>query len=234
MLRLGGQILALKVLEMTCNQTLKLDPVAWAQIQHIQGQRISLLIEDWPLEFCIDFSGTGIHFPIGPMHISQVATTQVKAKMSDLLKLIKAEDKQAALANSDIEINGRSGLLLQLANIVQHLDLDWASAIQPFISPVVTQALVKGSDYLQASGQSKLNTFKQDLKAYVLNEQPMTPHAWEVETFSEGVSQLRARTDRLHARIQRLQHRLSQCSDNRISPKTTISSCDPSSGQYSP
>lgn len=209
MLKLGSQLLALKALQVAINHALKLDPSAWKQIQHLQGQKLSLQVEGWPFEFSAEFTKDGLTFPMGPLDSNTETTTQVRGQLSDFVDLIRADDKQAALANSQIELNGRSGLLLQLANIVQHLELDWASALQPLIGPVATQGLSQAFSKVKQTASQTHKTFKQDLKDYAQNEAHITPHTWEVEAFSAGVNEVRAQTDRLQAKVQRLKHRLS-------------------------
>lgn len=222
MMRLGSRILALKALVTGCNELLKLDPAARAHILGLTGQSIRLELTDMPLALTVEFTDSGIEIPLSSFgkpltadaglrtgyHATQASSfTLVKGPVSDFIALVKAEDKQGVLAKSQIEIHGRSGLLLQLANIVQNLQWDWPRMIQPVLGPVLTQGLVQSKDSVQNHTQHWVESFKEDVKDYVTLEKSITPQAFEITHFSEQVSELRSRTERLKARVQRLQQR---------------------------
>lgn len=222
MVRLGSRILALKALVKGCNELLKLDPAARAHVLGLTGQSIRLELTDMPLALTVEFTDSGIEVPLSSFgkssdaqvglsasgHGTQTLSfTLVKGPVSDFVTLVKAEDKQGALAKSDIEIHGRSGLLLQLANIVQNLEWDWPRLIQPVIGPVLTRGLMQSKESIQNHSKHWVESFKEDVKDYVTIEKSISPQAYEVTHFSGQVSDLRSRTERLKARVQRLQQR---------------------------
>ena len=65
----------------------------------------------------------------------------LSAPASSLLRLSLAKDKTAVLHRPEVTLSGDSAVLLELAAILQDLELDWEYELSHWLGPVASQLL---------------------------------------------------------------------------------------------
>ena len=135
-------------------------------------------------------------------------TASLSGPIAAYLQLLASEDKGAALINSDVAFSGNSQSLVDLQSALAELELDWESQLAPVIGDIPSHLLGKGVRHALKFGQRAASSFGRHLEEYLHEEARLLPCREEVEDFFDDIAQLKERSDRLEARLQRLQQQL--------------------------
>ena len=143
-------------------------------------------------------------------HWQASADCTLKAPASRLLQLALAQDKSAVLHADDVDLSGDSAVMLELADLLQTLELDWEYQLSRWLGPVGGQLL--GSN-LRSTAQwtsSSLGHLRDNLADYLSEESRTLVGKREAEARFNELDQLKISLDRLEARIQRLTGKVEQ------------------------
>ncbi len=187
-------------IESTLNAVLKYDPALLAALAKFAGKRIRIQSDDW-LILVITVHEQGVYLSLND---EDECDTTVFGSISELLEVAIASDKANALMNGDIDISGSSALVLDLAKIVQQMDIDWEALVAPLTGGLIAHQIGKGFrsffKWSQDSGQTLATSSKEYLEdeLQVLVPKPLAEH------FASQVSDLRLATDRAEARLEQI------------------------------
>ncbi|CAA0082582.1 Uncharacterised protein [Zhongshania aliphaticivorans] len=197
---------ALSALENLINNALQLDPSVSSKLQALSGQSFALELKEPNIDIGIGITGKRLR--ILGQHNNTV-TTRLSGRWSEFAKVATASDPAAALINGDISISGDTSSLLELRQILAELDLDWEQPLADAFGDVAAHQLGSG---LRA-GQRWLNNTRRNLhrqfSEYIVEESQLVPHPCQADDFYNEVDELKARSERLDAKIRRLQQRIS-------------------------
>ena len=200
----------LAALASVINRALALDPLASARLQTLSGQCLRIECSEPPLDIVIDITGNGIALRTAQAAAGEPVHAHLRGRLSDFVKLLGADDKAAAIINSDLHLHGNSQLLQQLADILQPIDLDWEYHLARLIGDLPAHLLGKlGRDSWHWLQQSR-PVFARHLQEFVLEEAALSPGRAELDAFVDDVQALMLRSERLAARIARLRDSLPQ------------------------
>jgi len=183
------------------NRVLRLDPTALPRLARLSGRVIEIdcMAPAWRLFILADDEGLRLAGTWG-----SDADCRLRAPASSLLRLAVSRNKTAVLHGPDVEIEGDSGLLMNLAEVLQDLELDWEYEISRWLGPVGAQLLGSSLrnplDWLRDSAGS----LRQDLADY-LSEESRTLVG---QARFDELDDMKLALDRLEARIERLAHNL--------------------------
>lgn len=108
--------------ELGLNRVLRLDSTALPRLAHLSGKVIAIDCRSPTLQVFILPSDEGLMLA---SHWETGADCTLRAPASSLLKLAMSKDKTSVLHAPEVELDGDSGVLLELAAILQDLELDW-------------------------------------------------------------------------------------------------------------
>ena len=183
------------------NRVLRLDSTALPRLQHLNGKVIAVDCRNPALQLFILPSDEGL------MLASQWAADPdctLRAPASSLMRLALSKDKTAILHSPEVELEGDSGVLLDLAAILQDLELDWEYELSRWLGPVATTLLaghLRSRVNLASHGATSL---KQNLADYLAEESRTLVGQREADARFAELDQLKLALDRLEARIERL------------------------------
>ncbi|MEN9502461.1 MAG: hypothetical protein RI964_1746 [Pseudomonadota bacterium] len=193
-------------LETAFNAWLKLDADthgnALARLQTLQGKLICLHIRNPDL--CLYFLPTA-----DTVHVSSdyAATPDVTIHGSALalMRLANAEDSGKATLENGIQIDGDMALGNRFSQILREIDVDWEELLSRAVGDVLAHQMGQlartGKGWLDDSAHAmRLNT-----KEYLQEESRLLPADAEVRHYMDEVDNLRMATDRLEARLKRLE-----------------------------
>ncbi|MGK9066181.1 ubiquinone biosynthesis accessory factor UbiJ [Stutzerimonas chloritidismutans] len=187
------------------NRALRLDPSAMPRLARLSGRIIEIdcSAPAWKLFILPDGEGLRLAADWG-----SEADCRLRAPATSLMRLATSRNKTAILHGPNVEIDGDSGLLMALAEILQDLELDWEYEVSRLLGPVATQLLGAGvrgqAQWLRDSADS----LRQDLADYLNEESRTLVGTAEAETRFAELDHLKLDLDRLEARIERLAHSL--------------------------
>lgn len=138
----------------------------------------------------------------------------LKGSPLTFLKVALKEGDESAIRYSGLSIEGDLALARALAGLSRALNIDW----QRVLSRALGERLASDAlDRLRAGRRwlsGSMTSLERDLGDYLREETRWLPDATETEAFLNAVDQLNAETDRLEARLRRLESSLNP------SPKT--------------
>ena len=140
------------------------------------------------------------------------ATTHLTGSPAALLGLL---NRPGNLAGSGVELYGDVRLLQGWQTFLDHLDIDWETCLQYYlgdiVGPITATLIGKTGQWLQH--QSRYH--QHQLRIYLEEELRVVPSKNEFHHFHDQVDEIILATDRLQARIQQLQAKLSDSHFNK-------------------
>lgn len=190
----------LKPLEMALNHALRFDMESHEQLQRFAKRSIRIDITNLNIAVIARFTDDQILLEMAEEH---VADLMIKADSFALLKLLKQPD---SLFSNQIQILGDVQFAKQLQDWQQHFDFDWEQQLARLTGDTLAyplaQSLRQGFDWLKYNRSE----FEQSVAEYLREESHYLPDKSQTTRFMQNVDLLRADTDRLEARIKRLQN----------------------------
>ncbi|UFQ98141.1 ubiquinone biosynthesis accessory factor UbiJ [Pseudomonas wenzhouensis] len=183
------------------NRVLRLDGTALPRLQALAGKVIAVHCQSPALELFILPSGDGLQLA-SQWHAPADCT--LTAPAASLARLALSREKTAVLHRPEVSLEGDSAALLQLAGILQDLELDWEYEVSRWLGPVATTLLaghLRSRVHFASHGAASLN---QDLADYLAEESRTLVGQREADVRFAELDQLKLALDRLEARIERL------------------------------
>lgn len=200
---LGAALLA--GVEAGLNKVLALDATALPRLAALQGRVIAVDCTAPALRLFLLPGADGLRLA---GHWEAPADCTLRAPAGRLLELAVRRDKSAVLHAPDVELNGHSACLLDLAAILQDLELDWEGALAEWLGPLGAVALARP---LQGAGQwsgDALASLRLNLADWLAEEARLLAGRQEAEARFAELDDLKLALDRLEARSERLVRRL--------------------------
>lgn len=200
---LGAALLA--GVEAGLNKVLALDATALPRLAALQGRVIAVDCTPPALRLFLLPGADGLRLA---GHWEAPADCTLRAPAGRLLELAVRRDKSAVLHAPDVELNGHSACLLDLAAILQDLELDWEGALAEWLGPLGAVALARP---LQGAGQwsgDALASLRLNLADWLAEEARLLAGRQEAEARFAELDDLKLALDRLEARSERLARRL--------------------------
>lgn len=187
------------------NRVLRLDPTALPRLARLGGRIIEIdcTAPAWRLFLLADDEGLRLASSWGAE-----ADCRLRAPATSLLRLAVSRDKTAVLHGPDVEIDGDSGLLMGLAEILQDLELDWEYEVSRWLGPVGAQLLGSSLRNPLHWVRENADTLRQDLADYLSEEARALVGQAEAQACFDELDDMKLTLDRLEARIERLAHNL--------------------------
>ncbi len=194
----------LAAVERGLNRVLELDSTALPRLARLDGRVIAVQAQSPSLQMFILADGQGLR--LAGQWAGAVDCT-LRAPASALLRLALARDKQAVLHEPEVELDGDSGALMELAGVLQDLDLDWEYELSRWLGPVPT-ALLAGHLRSRAGWtRENLHSLQLSLADYLSEESRTLVGRREADARFAELDDLKLSLDRLDARIERLAQR---------------------------
>ncbi len=187
------------------NRILRLDSTALARMRPLTGKVIAVECASPALHLFILPSDEGL---LLAAQWAADADCTLRAPASSLLHLALSKDKTTVLHGPQVDLEGDSHVLMELAAILQDLELDWEFELSRWIGPVAT-ALIAGHVRSRANWyQHGFASLNQNLAEYLSEEARTLVGEREAQARFNELDQLKLDLDRLEARVERLSRSL--------------------------
>ncbi|MCW3149357.1 SCP2 sterol-binding domain-containing protein [Stutzerimonas stutzeri] len=183
------------------NGILRLDPTALRRLSRLSGRIIEIdcSAPAWRLFILADDEGLRL-----ASNWAADADCRLRAPATSLLRLAMSRNKTAVLHGPDVEIDGDSGVLMSLAEVLQDLELDWEYEISRWLGPVGAQLLSSGVRGPLRWAHDSADTLRQDLADYLNEESRALVGQAEAQARFAELDMMKLALDRLEARVERL------------------------------
>ncbi len=196
----------LTTLETALNYYLRLDPETLERLGRLQGKVIAIELRGLDLTFYALPGRCGLR--LHPQWEDEVDTTISGTPLA--MSRLGLGDSSQALFSGDVTISGDVETGQRFKQILDGIEIDWEEQLSRFTGDIIahrTGDLVR--DGLEW-GHRVLESLQQDIGEYLQEESRILPSRVEVATFMDEVDRLRDDTERLEARVRRLQHHLTE------------------------
>ncbi|WP_375740523.1 SCP2 domain-containing protein [Pseudomonas boanensis] len=187
--------------ELSLNRVLTLDSTALPRMAALEGSVIEVDCQSPALRLFLLPGSDGLKLAT---HWAAPADCRLRAPASSLLRLATTREKSTILHSPEVSLDGDSAALLELAEILQDLELDWEYELSRWLGPVGTQLL---AGHLRSragwAGQS-LDSLRQNLADYLAEESRTLVGRREADARFTELDRLKLALDRLDARVERL------------------------------
>jgi len=192
-------------LETMLNGYLRLDPVTVARLDELSGKVVG-----------IELKGLGMRFYVLPQsgrvclyqHYAGDPDTLLQGTPLALLRMGSTREPSRVLFGGEVKISGDVALGQRFKAILDDMEVDWEEQLSRLTGDIVAHQL--GSLVRGALGwvRRERRVLAADLSEYLREEARLLPTRDEVDELLDGVDTLRADTDRLEARVRRLESAL--------------------------
>ena len=189
--------------ELGLNRVLAMDSTALPRLARLSGRVIAVECTSPSLHLFILPSASGLQLA---SQWAAAADCVLRAPAASLLRLATSADKTRILHSPEVSLEGDSALLLELAGILQDLELDWEYELSRWLGPVGSQLL---SGHLRSRfgwSQQALDSLRLNLADYLSEESRSLVGQREADARFAELDRLKLDLDRLDARIERLAH----------------------------
>ncbi|MBD9413043.1 SCP2 sterol-binding domain-containing protein [Pseudomonas sp. PDM16] len=192
--------------ELGLNRVLQMDSTALPRLARLEDKVIEVDCLSPALKLFVLPSDEGLQLA---SQWSEADCT-LSAPASSLLRLALAKDKTAILHRPEVTLNGDSAVLLELAGILQDLELDWEYEISRWLGPVGSQLLAGHLRSRVSWAGDSLDSLRQTLADYLAEESRSLVGEREAQARFDELDDLKLALDRLDARIDRLARNLNK------------------------
>ncbi|KWV85761.1 MULTISPECIES: ubiquinone biosynthesis accessory factor UbiJ [Pseudomonas] len=192
------------------NRVLRLDSIALARLAHLTGKVIAVDCRSPAVQLFILPSDEGL---LLATQWAAEADCTLRAPASSLFHLALSGNKTAILHSPEVELEGDSAVLMDLAAVLQDLELDWEYELSRWIGPVATQLI---SGHLRSRSrwyQQGFASLNQNLAEYLSEESRTLVGQREAQARFRELDKAKIDLERLEARFERLSRSLDP-SDN--------------------
>lgn len=189
-------------LEAAFNRWLKLDPDALPRVTALQGRIIAVHITG--LDLKVFFIPTASGVTISMDYQTEPDVTLSGSAMA-LSKLALSEDASKALIESGVKIEGDLRTGQRFSEILKEVDIEWEELLSQIVGDIVAHQMGEAARSTQGWLKDTAHAMRLNTREYLQEESRVLPADAELNYYLDAVDTLRADTDRLTARIQRLQ-----------------------------
>jgi len=195
----------LGLMEAGLNHALQLDPATLNRLSKLAGAVIEINCTAPTLTVFLRPHSQGM---IIQGHCEHKADCRISGSALALLKLMSSENKSEALFDKQISLSGDIELSQSLQTILGDLDLDWEGRLAEYVGVITAHQVGNQARNLKNWGKQASHSMLLNIEEYLHEETRSLPPRAELEPFYRGIDALALTTDRLTARIERLQKTL--------------------------
>lgn len=184
------------------NRYLRLDPEASSRLADLQGQCIALEFRGLDLTLYVFPEAVGVRLL---QHSDSAPDTVLSGTPLGMAGLGLGSDTEQTLFSGAVVISGDVETGQSFKAILDSMEIDWEEQLSRLTGDVIAHQLGNAARHARRFLARTRSTLEQDTGEYLQEELRVLPSRIEIENYMAGVSRLTMDTDRLTARIRRLQ-----------------------------
>ncbi|HDZ45906.1 hypothetical protein LCGC14_0167680 [marine sediment metagenome] len=196
--------------ERTLNALLARDPAAPTRLAALAGSRLLVRLEQPKLELVIHYHHAGLDLLRGDGINEADVDAVVELTSETFSEWISGASVERLMFDGKLAVRGHIHLLEATRELLFDLDLDWESELARWLGDVPAHSLAEGLRRMARWGLRAKDELLQDVYEYVFEEARLLPGRQQRNVLREHLTELEVATDRLEARLKRLQRRLTQ------------------------
>ncbi|WP_348672035.1 SCP2 sterol-binding domain-containing protein [uncultured Abyssibacter sp.] len=196
------------VVEAGLNRALALDPEVADRLRKLDGRVIAVTISGWDQTVfavpVVDRLQLSVFWPDEP-------DVRLSGRLGDFARLAASgADKQAELLSGGVRIEGDAVLAQRFAEVFEALDIDLEAPLERMFGPIAAHRIGQTARRFFGWGREAMKTLGDDTIEFLREETGDLVHGDDVNDWMDAVDDLRTGTDRLEARIRRLERKTAE------------------------
>lgn len=192
----------LRVLEAALNRVLALDPDTPRRLRPLAGRSLDVQLTEPPLHLRIAFTEAALELaPAADTDAPADAT--LEASLGGLIGLVLSRGERSR----DVTFRGDVGVIQEVRRLFGELEVDLEEQLAAVTGDVIAHQVGNAARGGQAWGRQAADTLLRNTGEWLTEERRLLPPAAEARHFLREVDRLREDTDRLEARLRRLERR---------------------------
>ena len=175
---------------------------ARSRLQALQGKLICLHISNPDVQ--LYFLPTADQVRVTTRYAATPDVT-IHGSALGLMRLSASNDAGKAMLEHGIKIDGDMGLGNHFSQILREIDVDWEELLSRAVGDVVAHHLGQVVRNAQGWLNDSSHAMRLNTQEYLQEEARLVPADAEIRQYLDAVDTLRADTDRLEARLKRLE-----------------------------
>lgn len=175
---------------------------AQTQLQSLQGKLICLHVTNPDLR--LYFLPTAERVMVASDYAATPDVT-IHGSAVALMRLANADDSGKAMLANGIKIDGDLGLGTRFSQILREVDIDWEELLSRAVGDLVAHQMGQLARTSKGWLDDSAHAMRLNTQEYLQEESRLTPADAEVRHYLDAVDTLRLDTDRLEARLKRLE-----------------------------
>ena len=218
--------------EQLINPLLKRDAAAQVRLAAMGGKSIrirctqpELAVMIWPsaqgLHLERDVSDADADVSVAGRSDIRVPDAEVSGPLNDFIRFLLAGDRREALLfEGALTLRGDTALIRQLQQLIAGLDADLIALFERRLGVIPSALLAAPLSALSRWRSGAGKTAMLDWQEYLQYELALLPAEAELAGYRDGVREARRSTDRLNARVERLQQQIQTLSGHLPGPQS--------------
>ena len=191
-----------RVMQEGFDRTQRLDPTFASQLDGLEGKTVAIHLEGLELWLYLRAADGRLQLDLDPPEGMEQPDATLHGQAAALLGMGLPELKLDA---GPVRIEGDARMARALEQALKNLNPDWEQAFTRRFGDVLGHQMWRGLRALARQGRNTGRKLAEDGRDWLLHESRLVPHRLELESFYSDVDRLREATDRLEARLQRLE-----------------------------
>lgn len=191
----------LQLIELACNQALEHDVSAREKLAALDGKVILLELITLnqkafvtPHKFGVELSN----------ELEQTPSVSLAATPAAMFKIARYGMDDANLEPGELEISGDPIVAQRFAALIANLNVDWEGLLAEHFGELPASFLSRGMTAAQSMASEGGALLKTQVNSTLINDLNLVAPSSNVDDFLEDVDDLRAKVDRLEARLQKV------------------------------
>jgi ubiquinone biosynthesis protein UbiJ len=198
--------LAGRALETALNHTLSLDPDTRHALTALDGRRVVLQLRGPELALAVTVTGERLR--VGPPDADDAGPALRVAATPGSLLAMALRRGDDGVAPGQVEIAGDADLARRLQKLAERFAPDFEEAFARTFGDVLGVPIARAVRQALAHAKESVSRLGEDAAAWLRDEARLAIAPGEAEAFLDGVDALREKSERLEARLARLEARL--------------------------
>lgn len=198
---------ALNLLNRTTGALLRLDPDTLERLAGLEGRIVCVHIDPPAFEFFLEVIGSSLAFR---KDCERDADVTLKGRVADFLYLGMRRGRNDISTGRGVAIEGDVEVGQSFQRVLGQMDLDWEELLAGFAGDTVARKTGNMFRGLRDWASQSARLSRENFADYLTEERQVLVGDVMMERFQNEVGQLRADTDRLQLRIDRLNKMLDE------------------------
>jgi ubiquinone biosynthesis accessory factor UbiJ len=191
--------------ERLLNHVISLDPDSQARLKKLQGKSLQVRLRELPWPILLQFSQR-IDLSIVEQSDDLVkASCMLELNIETLQQLRDSSKLTQLIQEQKLILVGDMYVAQSVSSLFQELDIDWEEELSQYVGDVLAHQTFQGARSAFNEVKTQLDVGRSKLSAQLLRADGLAVGAAELATFSDDVDQLRSASERLNARLIRLE-----------------------------